>query len=65
LLMTLPGVSWILAYTIAAEIGDMRRFQSPTKLVGYSGLCPRVYQSGETDHRASLSKTGRATYAGR
>jgi transposase len=42
LLMTLPGVSWILAYTIAAEIGDMRRFQSPTKLVGYSGLCPRV-----------------------
>jgi transposase len=58
LLMTLPGVSWILAYTIAAEIGDIGRFQSPTKLVGYSGLCPRVYQSGETDHRDSLTKNG-------
>jgi transposase len=58
LLMSLPGAGWILAYTIAAEIGDIARFQSPTKLVGYTGLCPRVYQSGETDHRGSLAKCG-------
>ena len=58
LLMSVPGVGWILAYTIAAEIGDIARFQSPTKLVGYTGLCPRVYQSGETDHRGSLAKCG-------
>jgi transposase len=58
LLMSLPGVGWILAYTMAAEIGDIARFSSPTKLVGYSGLCPRVYQSGETDHRGSLTKNG-------
>lgn len=58
LLMTLPGVGWVLAYTIAAEIGDIDRFASPTKLVGYTGLCPRVYQSGETDHRGSLAKNG-------
>jgi transposase len=58
LLMSVPGVGWILAYTIAAEIGDIARFQSPTKLVGYTGLCPRVYQSGETDHRGSLAKNG-------
>jgi transposase len=58
LLMTLPGAGWILAYTIAAEIGDIARFASPTKLVGYTGLCPRVYQSGETDHRGSLAKCG-------
>ena len=31
---------------------------APTKLVGYSGLCPRVYQSGESDHRGSLTKNG-------
>jgi len=58
LLLSLAGAGWILAYTIAAEIGDITRFQSPTKLVGYSGLCPRVYQSGETDHRGSLAKCG-------
>src|SRR4051812_18724031 len=40
---------WVLAYTIAAEIGDIGRFASPRKLAGYTGLCPRVYQSGERD----------------
>src|SRR5229473_6009002 len=28
LLLTLPGVAWVLAYTIAAEIGDIHRFGS-------------------------------------
>ena len=58
LLVTVPGVSWVLGYTIAAEIGDITRFASPKKLVGYSGLCPRVYQSGESDRRGPLAKHG-------
>jgi transposase len=58
LLMTAPGIGWVLAYTIAAEIGDVARFASPSKLVGYTGLCPRVYQSGESDHRGPLAKNG-------
>ena len=58
LLLTIPGIGWVLAYTIAAEIGDINRFASPTKLVGYTGLCPRVYQSGDSDRRGPLSKHG-------
>jgi Transposase IS116/IS110/IS902 family len=58
LLCTVPGISWVLAYTIAAEIGDIDRFPTPRKLAGYSGLCPRVYQSGERDLRGSLAKQG-------
>ena len=58
LLTTIPGIAWVLAYTIAAEIGDISRFPSPTKLAGYSGLCPRVYQSGESDRRGPLRKNG-------
>jgi transposase len=58
LLRTVPGIAWVLAYTIAAEIGDIGRFASPAKLVGYSGLCPRVYQSGESDRRGPLAKQG-------
>lgn len=57
-LLTVPGVGWILAYTIAAEIGDISRFASPTKLCGYTGLCPKVHQSGQSDHRGSLAKNG-------
>src|SRR4029077_10909817 len=58
LLMTVPGIGWVLAHTIAAEIGDISRFASPRKLAGYTGLCPRVYQSGDSDRRGSLSKQG-------
>jgi transposase len=58
LLLTVPGISWVLAYTIAAEIGDIDRFPSPRKLAGYSGLCPRVYQSGDRDLRGPLAKQG-------
>jgi transposase len=58
LLRTAPGIGRILGYTIAAEIGDIERFASPVKLTGYTGLCPRVYQSGGADHRGALSKHG-------
>jgi transposase len=58
LLTTIPGIAWVLAYTIAAEIGDITRFPTPTKLAGYTGLCPRVYQSGDSDRRGPLSKNG-------
>ena len=58
LLMSAPGIAWVLGYTIAAEIGDIARFSSPAKLAGYSGLCPRVYQSGGTDRRGHLTHAG-------
>jgi transposase len=58
LLCTVPGIGWVLAYTIAAEVGDIDRFPSPRKLAGYTGLCPRVYQSGESDRRGPLAKQG-------
>jgi transposase len=53
-LVTCPGIGWVLGSTIASEIGDISRFHSPRKLVGYSGLCPRVDQSGERDRRGPL-----------
>jgi len=58
LLMSVPGIAWVLGYTIASEIGDIARFSSPRKLAGYSGLCPRVYQSGNQDRRGPLAKNG-------
>ncbi|MFY9580876.1 MAG: IS110 family transposase [Gaiellaceae bacterium] len=58
LLLTVPGIGSVLAYTIAAEIGDVSRFPTPTKLIGYTGLCPRVYQSGQSDRRGALAKNG-------
>jgi transposase len=58
LLVSAPGFGWINAFTVASEIGDIERFASPAKLCGYSGLCPRVIQSGSTDRRGPISKHG-------
>jgi transposase len=58
LLMTVPGVGWVLAYTIGSEIGDIGRFAGPKKLAGYTGLCPLVRQSGGKDRRGPLAKNG-------
>jgi transposase len=57
-LLSCPGIGWVLAYTIASEIGDINRFPTARKLVGYTGLCPRVEQSGERDRRGPLRTNG-------
>jgi transposase len=57
-LMSAPGIGWVLGFTIASEIGTIERFPSARQLVGYTGLCPRVDQSGASDRRGPLSKNG-------
>src|SRR5450756_1190512 len=61
LLQTVPGIAWVLGYTIAAELGDIGRFSSPKKLAGYTGLCPLVRQSGRRDDRGPLAIGGMAS----
>lgn len=61
LLITIPGVGDLLGLTIASEIGDISRFASARRLVGYSGLTPRVYQSGQKSRTGKLSKSGSTT----
>jgi transposase len=60
-LMTVPGVSVITASTFVAAIGDVRRFASARKLVGYLGLDARVRQSGQGPARhGRITKQGSA-----
>ena len=61
LLQTIPGIGELLGLTLAAEIGDVARFGSPRKLIGYAGLAPRVSQSGERSRTGALSKAGSRT----
>lgn len=50
LLQTIPGIGEISAVLILGEIGDIKRFGNPKSLVSYAGLCPGVYQSGDTNY---------------
>jgi transposase len=61
LLDTIPGVGDLLGLTIASEIGDVARFSSARKLVGYAGLAPKVNQSGDRSRTGALSKAGSRT----
>jgi len=58
-LMTIPGVGLLSAATFVAVVGDVRRFPSARRLVGYLGLDPRVRQSGSSAARMGhISKEG-------
>jgi transposase len=46
LLMTLPGVGFILATVIRTEVGDVSRFGRGEQLAAYAGTVPRVHESG-------------------
>jgi transposase len=58
LLMTIPGVAELIGLTLACEIGDVTRFPTARKLVGYSGLTPTIKQSGESSRTGRISKAG-------
>jgi transposase len=55
LLMSIPGIGFISALTLYAEICDIKRFSNAEKLAHYAGVVPSVHQSGEH------SFTGRET----
>jgi transposase len=61
LLRTIPGLGDLLGLTFAAEIGDVSRFSSPRKLIGYAGLAPKITQSGDRSRTGALSKAGSRT----
>jgi len=57
-LATIPGIGPFLGLALAVEIGEARRFPTPAHLRGYSGLTPRVHQSGAREARGPLTKRG-------
>lgn len=58
-LIQLPGVAWLTAMAILAAIGDISRFESAKKLVGYAGLGTRVHDSGKMHTSGRITKAGR------
>lgn len=58
-LLQLPGLGLITALTVLAAIGDVTRFESAKKLVGYAGLGASVHDSGLTHRTGRITKTGR------
>ena len=58
-LLQLPGIGLLTAMTILSAIGDIRRFPSAKKLVGYAGLGAKIHASGQTHRTGGITKQGR------
>jgi transposase len=48
----------VAAATIAAELGDISRFELPEQLMAYVGLVPSEHSSGESRKRGRITRTG-------
>lgn len=51
-LLQLPGLGLIGALTVLAAMGDVTRFESAKKLVGYAGLGARTRRRAHASHWA-------------
>ena len=58
-LIQLPGIGVMTGMVVLSAIGDISRFPSAKKLVGYAGLGARVHASGQSYHTGSITKQGR------
>lgn len=61
-LQSLRGVAKLTATTIAAEVGQMTRFDHPSQLMSYAGIVPSEHSSGGPGkaRRGGITKTGNA-----
>jgi transposase len=57
-LQALRGVDLIVAVTFVTEVGDLRRFENPRRLMGYLGLVPSERSTGSTIKRSGITKAG-------
>lgn len=57
-LQALRGVRLITAATILAELGDLRRFPTPKKLMSFLGMVPAEHSSGAGRHLGRITRTG-------
>lgn len=60
LLMTLPGVNYVVALGLLAALGDVSRFRDGDHAAAYLGLVPSTRQSGRRCYHGSITKAGRS-----
>ena len=57
-LQAMRGVRFLVAVGTIAELGDLRRFDHPRKLMAYLGLVPSENSSGDKRNLGAITKCG-------
>jgi len=58
ILTSVPGIGFIGASTLIAEIGNINDFDNADKLTKWAGLTPSIYQSANVTRTGSITKQG-------
>jgi transposase len=57
-LQAFRGISVVSAVTIAAEVGDLRRFATAGQFMSYTGLVPSEYSTGKRRRQGAITRCG-------
>jgi transposase len=58
IVMSVPGIGFISAAVILAEIGDFNDFDKAEQLAAWCGLVPSVYNSADKNYTGRITKQG-------
>lgn len=64
LLMTMPGINYVVALGLLAALGDVTRFLDGDHAASYLGLAPSTRQSGDHCYHGHITKMGRSQTRG-
>ncbi len=59
LLMSIRGITPLMALVFLSEVGDITRFSSARKMHAYLGVVPKVRSSGGTTHHGKINRASR------
>ena len=58
LLMSLPGIGWIVASHLVARLGDPRQIKNGRQIAGFLGIVSSEHSTGEKENRGEITRSG-------
>lgn len=58
LLLSLPGIGWIVASHLVARLGDPRQITNGKKIAGFLGIVSSEYSTGDKENRGEITRSG-------
>ena len=58
LLLSLPGIGWIVASHLAARVGDPQQIKNGKQIAGFLGIVSSEHSTGEKENRGEITRSG-------
>jgi transposase len=58
LLLSLPGIGWIVASHLVARLGDPQQIKNGKQIAGFLGIVSSEHSTGEKENRGEITRSG-------